>query len=185
MRSGGYWYCCGGAADCTGASNATLGDTTDVAAPCDSTSDDTAAWPQATGGVFPASFRMRLPPELVEVWVQTTRGTARAEYRAGSRSLAWLFATGPGGGVTSGRQLAVRRDCYRRVNGGVVQYWSTRVGTEYLAGAMWGWGSREDGVTLLMNAVGPDSTWQRRALAALRTVAFDTAEARRPKPPIP
>ena len=70
------------------------GDTTGVAAPCDSTADDTAGWPQARGGAFPASFRMRMPPELVEVWVQSTRGTARAEYRSGPRSLAWLFATG-------------------------------------------------------------------------------------------
>jgi hypothetical protein len=161
------------------------GDTVGVAAPCDSTADDIEGWPEAYGGTLPATFRMRVPPELTELINQTTRGATRVEYRAGARSLAWLLATGRGGGVTSMRQLAVARRCYRRVSGGIVQYWATRVGTEYMAGALWGWGSSDSGATLLMHAVGPDSAWQRRALAALRTVGFDTAQPRRPKPPIP
>ena len=161
------------------------GDTTGVAAPCDSTGDDTGEWPEAQGGPFPASFRIRIPPELTEVINQSTGRATRVEYRAGPRSLAWLLVTPNGGAVTSTRQLAVARRCYRRVSGATVQYWATRVGTEYLVGALWGWGGRDSGGTLVMHAVGPDSMWQRRALAALRSVGFDTAQARREKPPSP
>ena len=162
------------------------GDTTSVAAPCDSAADDTADWPQAHGGTLPASFGMRIPPGLTELMNQSTRGASRAEFRAGPRSLAWLYVTGPGGGgVTSSASLAVARRCYLRVDGSIVQYWTTRVGSEYLAGALWGWAGADGGFTLLMHAIGPDSVWQRQALTAMRSVVFDTAKARRPKPPIP
>lgn len=162
------------------------GDTTGVAAPCDSSADNTAEWPEAHGGTLPASFVMRVPPELTELVSQSTRGASHVEFRAGPRSLAWLYVTGPGGGaVANSASLAVARRCYRRVGGAIVQYWTTRVGSEYMAGALWGWAGPDGGFTLLMHAVGPDSVWQRQALISLRSVVFDTAQARRAKPPIP
>ena len=162
------------------------GDTTGVAAPCDSSADNTGDWPETHGGTLPASFGMRVPPGLTELMNQSTRGVSRVEFRAGPRSLAWLYVTGPGGGgVTSSASLAVARRCYRRVGGAIVQYWTTRVSSEYLAGALWGWAGPHGGFTLLMHAVGPDSVWQRQALIAMRSVVFDTAQVRRAKSPIP
>jgi hypothetical protein len=161
------------------------GDTADSASPCDTTAVAVDTWPEVSAGGLRMSFRMRMPPESVEVLQQSAGALTFAEFRAGSgdRSLTYQLLREDTGGVISGPQLSVARRCYRTVGPNVVQYWATRVGAVYLAGALWTWPGRSGGRSLRMHAAGPDSLWQGRALAAMRSVVVDTLGWRPPSRP--
>jgi hypothetical protein len=162
------------------------GDTLGVAAPCDST-PSTHDWPElAVGGLTTLRFRMRVPPEAFEVLHQATGPLFFSEFRTGrgERSLSYVVLTAAAGGtIMSGPQLSVVRRCDRFVGPNVITYWSARVGDVYLAGARWGWAGPSRGRALLMYATGPDSTWQARALAAMRSAVLDTVEWTSPSRP--
>ena len=157
------------------------GDTTGSASPCDTAAVAVDMWPDVAVGGPSMRFRMRVPPESFEVLQQSTGSLTFAEFRAGrgDRSLSYaMLGAGAGGTVTSGPQLSVARRCYRTVGPHIVQYWATRVGDVYLAGALWTWPGQSGGRSLHMHAAGPDSEWQSRALAAMRSVVVDTLQWR-------
>ena len=155
------------------------GDTIGVAAPSDSIAS-TRDWPEiSVGGLTTVRFRMRVPPEAFEVLHETTGPLSIAEFRThrGDRSLAYVILTASASGtIGSGPQLSVVRQCQRILGPYIVSYWSVRVDDVYLAGARWGWRGPSGGRALLMHAAGPDSAWQARALAAMRTAILDTLE---------